>query len=38
LKKLLVLVAIAEAATGLALFVVPSLVGRLLHPAHFAGC
>ena len=37
LKKLLALAAIAEAATGLALLIVPSLVGRLLFGAEFTG-
>ena len=37
LKKLLTLAAIGEAATGLALLVVPSLVGRLLFGAEFSG-
>jgi hypothetical protein len=37
LKKLLLLAAIAEAATGLALLIVPSLVGRLLFGAEFTG-
>ena len=37
LKKLLALAAIAEATTGLALLVVPSLVGRLLFDAEIVG-
>ena len=37
LKKLLALAAIAEAATGLALLVVPSLVVRLLFDAEIVG-
>jgi hypothetical protein len=37
MKKLLALAAVAEAATGLALIVVPSLVGRLLLGAELAG-
>lgn len=37
LKKLLTLTAIIEAATGLALLVVPSLVGRLLLSAELTG-
>ena len=37
MKKLLALAAIAEAATGLALLVVPSLVGRLLFDAEIVG-
>jgi hypothetical protein len=37
LKKLLAFAAIAEAATGLALLVVPSLVGRLLLGAELSG-
>ena len=37
MKKLLTLAAIGEAATGLALLVVPSLVGRLLFGAEFSG-
>lgn len=37
MKKLLALAAIAEAATGVALIVVPSLVGRLLFGAELAG-
>jgi hypothetical protein len=36
-KKVLVLAAVAEAATGLALLVVPSLVGFLLLGEEFAG-
>jgi hypothetical protein len=37
MKKVLTLAAVAEAATGLALIVVPSLVGRLLLGADLAG-
>jgi len=37
MKKLLVLAAAAEAATGLALLVVPSFVGQLLFGAEFTG-
>jgi hypothetical protein len=37
LKKLLALAAIAEAATGLALLIAPSLVGRLLFGGEFTG-
>jgi hypothetical protein len=37
MKKLLTLAAVAEAATGLALLVVPALVGRLLLGAELAG-
>jgi hypothetical protein len=37
MKKLLTLVAIAEGATGVALTVVPSLVGRLLLGAELSG-
>ena len=37
MKKLLALAAIAEAATGLALLVVPSLVVRLLFDAEIVG-
>ena len=37
MKKLLAFTAIAEAATGLALIVVPSLVGRLLLGAELTG-
>jgi hypothetical protein len=37
LKKLLALAAIVEAATGLALLVVPSLVGRLLLGEELTG-
>jgi hypothetical protein len=37
MKKLLTLAAVAEAATGLTLIVVPSLVGRLLLGAELAG-
>ena len=37
MNKLLSLAAIAEAATGLALLVVPSLVGRLLLGAELSG-
>jgi hypothetical protein len=37
MKKLLTLAAIAEGATGVALIVVPSLVGRLLLGAELSG-
>jgi hypothetical protein len=37
MKKLLALTAIIEAATGLALIIAPSPVGRLLFGAEFAG-
>jgi len=37
MKKVLVLAAVSEAATGLALFVVPSLVGRLLLGEELTG-
>ena len=37
MKKLLVLAAVAEAATGLALLVVPPLVGQLLFGAELTG-
>jgi hypothetical protein len=37
MKKLLTLAAVAEAATGVALMIVPSLVGRLLLGAEFSG-
>ena len=37
MKKVLTIAAVAEAATGLALIVVPSLVGRLLFGADLAG-
>jgi hypothetical protein len=37
MKQLLVLTAIIEAATGLALIIVPSLVGWLLFGAEFTG-
>ena len=37
MKRLLALVAVAEAATGVALIVVPSLVGRLLFGAELTG-
>jgi len=37
MKKLLTFAAVAEAATGAALIVVPSLVGRLLLGAELAG-
>jgi hypothetical protein len=37
MKKLLPLAAVAEAATGVALIVVPSLVGRLLLGAELTG-
>jgi hypothetical protein len=37
MKKVLTIAAVAEAATGLALIVVPSLVGRLLFGADLVG-
>jgi len=37
MKKVLVLAAVSEAATGLALLVLPSLVGRLLLGAELTG-
>jgi hypothetical protein len=37
MKKVLVLTAVAEAATGVALVIVPSLVGRLLFGEELAG-
>ena len=37
MKKLLPFVAVAEAATGLSLLIVPSLVGRLLLGAELTG-
>jgi hypothetical protein len=37
MKRLLTLAALAEAATGVALIVVPSLVGRLLLSAELTG-
>jgi hypothetical protein len=37
MKKVLTVAAVAEAATGVALIVVPSLVGRLLLGAELAG-
>jgi hypothetical protein len=37
MKKVLTIAAVAEAATGLALIVIPSLVGRLLLGADLAG-
>ena len=37
MKKVLTLAAVAEAATGAALIVVPSLVGRLLLGAELTG-
>jgi hypothetical protein len=37
MKRVLAVAAVAEAATGLALIVVPSLVGRLLLGAELAG-
>jgi hypothetical protein len=37
MKRLLGLTAIIEASTGLALIIVPSLVGRLLFGAEFTG-
>jgi len=37
MKKVLVLAAVCEAATGMALLIVPSLVGRLLLGADLSG-
>ena len=37
MKKVLVIAAVAEVATGLALLIVPSLVGQLLLGAELAG-
>ena len=37
MKKVLVLAAVSEAATGLALLIVPSLVGRILLGAELTG-
>jgi hypothetical protein len=37
MKKVLTVAAIAEVATGMALLIVPSLVGRLLFGAEFTG-
>ena len=37
MKKVLTLAAVVEAATGLALIIVPSLVGRLLFGEEFTG-
>jgi hypothetical protein len=37
MKKILVLAAVSEAATGLALLMVPSLVGQLLFGAELTG-
>ncbi len=37
MKKMLILTAVAEAATGLALLIVPSLVGRLLFGEELTG-
>ncbi len=37
MKQLLALTAVIEAATGLALIIAPSLVGRLLFGAEFTG-
>ena len=37
MKKVLLLAAVSEAATGLALLIVPSLVGRLLLGAELSG-
>jgi hypothetical protein len=37
MKRVLIFAAVAEAATGLALLIVPSLVGRLLLGEEFAG-
>ena len=37
MKKILTVAALLEAATGLALIIVPSLIGRLLFGAEFTG-
>ena len=37
MKKVLTLAAVVEAATGLALIIVPSLIGRLLFGTEFTG-
>ena len=37
MKKVLTVAAVVEVATGMALFIVPSLVGRLLFGAEFTG-
>lgn len=37
MKRVLVFAAVSEAVTGLALLVVPSLVGRLLHGEELTG-
>jgi hypothetical protein len=37
MKKALIFAAVAETATGLALFIVPSLVGQLLLGTEFSG-
>jgi hypothetical protein len=37
MKKILTVAAVAEVATGMALLIVPSLVGRLLFGAEFTG-
>jgi hypothetical protein len=37
MKKILTVAAVAEVATGVALIIVPSLVGRLLFGAEFTG-
>ena len=37
MKKVLTFAAVVEAATGLALIIVPSLIGRLLFGAEFTG-
>ena len=37
MKNVLTLAAVVEAATGLALIIVPSLIGRLLFGAEFTG-
>ena len=37
MKKVLTVAAVAEVATGMALLIVPSLVGRLLFGAEFTG-
>ena len=37
MKKVLILAAVGEAATGVALLIVPSLVGQLLFGAELTG-
>ena len=37
MKKVLTVAAVVEVATGMALLIVPSLVGRLLFGAEFTG-